>query len=98
MSEELRAINDKVTSNNGVANNKGNTGCNKRRLCSYSKFDSWVIDFTTGYKYPINGSFDCSSKNAIYYIWADYNEKSFPYIGRSTNPKSRFSSHKKSVW
>ena len=94
LSEELRSMNDKVIPNIGVTNNNGYTGCNKCMLCSYSKFDSWVIDFTTGYKYPINGNFDCNSKNAIYYIWVDYNEKSFPYIGRSTNPKSRFSSHK----
>ena len=87
MSEELRAVKDKVVSNNDVTYKKGYTGCYKCLLCTYSKFDSWVVDFTTGYRYPINGSYNCNTKNAIYYIWVDHNEKSYPYIGRSTNPK-----------
>ena len=64
MSEKLKTIIDKVVSNNGVANHKGYTRCNNYMLCTYSKFDSLVVDFTTGCRYPIKGSYNCTTKNA----------------------------------
>ena len=72
----------------------GYRGCGKCMVCSYSMLGNTVKNFATGGVYNINGSFNCNSRNGIYYNWVLNDNKFYPYVGRSTNPKIRFSSHK----
>lgn len=72
----------------------GYKGCGKCMLCKFSHFDTKVKNFSTGFSYPLKENFNCDTKNAVYYVWVDVNEKIPPYVGMSTNPKSRFSAHK----
>lgn len=70
------------------------TGCGNYLLCLYSSFGNPVKDFATGYLYNLTNSVNCETRNDIYYIWISHNDKVYPYIGRSSYPKKRFSSPK----
>ena len=85
-------------------NNKDNTcgplgysGCGKCLLCSYSELGSKVENFQTGYIFKIKHNFTCRSKNVIYLIWLWFNGVKIGYVGFTTDPRSRFSTHKSQV-